>query len=297
MLDDDLAYFVGVANAGSMARAAGRLGVTQPALTKAVQRLERRVGAVLMVRTSQGTELTEAGKAFLSRSRIMAREFEDAVDEARELCNGRAGLLRMGTTPAASNFALAALFPRLLDERPGARMHVTSGFSDTLLDAVGRRDLELALLPLPEKVDSSFETLHLLDDTYQLIVNDAHPLAGRASVTVEELGDCRWAGSSKHEFARAQLERAFALHGIPLPHIVVEANNLPTLLMAVSRMPLASLVNTQAVPKESMPKNLVMLPIQSEYTRCPIGIVWRRGYLSSIALRAREILQEAASDF
>ena len=109
-----------------------------------------------------------------------------------------------------------------------------------------------------------------------------------------DLADCQWAGSSKHEFARVQLERAFALEAIALPNLVLEANNLPALLLAVSRMPLVSMVNSHAVLPESLPANVVMLPIRSEHIRCPIGMVWRRGYLSSIALRAKELLQAAA---
>ena len=295
VLEDDLVYFVTVATAGSMARAAQRLGVTQPALTKSVQRLERRVGAKLLVRSARGTELTEAGSAFLARSRRITRELEDALQEARELGGGHAGVLRIGATPAAANFTLAALLPRLIDERPAARVNFVSGFSDALLDAVASRDVELALLPIPEQLDACLEMLHLLDDKYQLIVNDRHPLAALHSVTMNDLAGCQWAGSSKHEFARVQMERAFALDAIPLPSMVLEANNLPALLLAVSRMPLVSVVNSRAVSQESLPANVVMLPIRSEHIRCPIGMVWRRAYLSPIALRAKELLQAAAS--
>jgi DNA-binding transcriptional LysR family regulator len=93
------------------------------------------------------------------------------------------------------------------------------------------------------------------------------------------------------------MERVFALHGMALPRIVVESNNQAALLMAVSRLPLASMVNPHSVPPASLPSNVVMLPIDSEYIRCPIGLVWRQGYLSSLALRAKDLLQAAALSF
>lgn len=295
MLEDDLVYFSTVASAGSLARAAERLGVSQPALTKSVQRLERRLGVKLLVRSSRGIEVTDAGAAFLVRSRTISRELEDALQEARDVAGGHAGLLRIGATPAAANFALGALLPRLIEERPAARINFVSGFSDALLDAVASRDVELALLPLPDRLDSSLEMLHLLEDDYQLIVNDRHPLATLPSVAMRDLAGYQWAGSSKHEFARVQLERAFALEAIALPDLVLEANNLPALLLAVSRTALVSVINSHAVSAESLPANVVMLPIRSEHIRCPIGMVWRRGYLSSIALRAKELMQAAAA--
>ncbi|WP_272903900.1 LysR family transcriptional regulator [Pseudomonas petrae] len=168
MLEDDLVYFSTVATAGSLARAAERLGVSQPALSKSMQRLERRLGVKLLSRSSRGIEVTDAGAAFLLRSRAISRELEVALQEARDVAGGQAGLLRIGSTPAAANFALSALLPRLIEERPAARVNFVSGFSDALLDAVANGDVELALLPLPERMDSSLDMLHLLEDDYQM---------------------------------------------------------------------------------------------------------------------------------
>jgi DNA-binding transcriptional LysR family regulator len=299
MLEDDLAYFVAVAGAGSMARAAERLGVTQPALSKAIQRLERRIGVPLLVRSTQGAEPTEAGRAFLVRSRALTQDLDDAMQEARDLGNGSAGILRIGSTPAGADFALDTLLPRLIEERPVARISFTSGFSDALLGAVARREIELALLPMPHlpELSPGLECCHLIDDSYRLVVNRDHRLASQTSVTMADLDGCTWASSTPHEFARKQMERVFALHGMALPRVVVESNNLAALLMAVSRLPLASLVNPHSVSPASLPANVVMLPIDSEHIRCPIGLVWRQGYLSSLALRARELLQTAALSF
>jgi DNA-binding transcriptional LysR family regulator len=297
MLEDDLAYFVAVAGAGSMARAAERLGVTQPALSKAIQRLERRVGVPLLVRSTLGAEPTEAGRAFLARSRALTQDLDDALQEARDLGNGSAGVLRIGSTPAGADFALDTLLPRLIEERPVARISFTSGFSDALLGAVGRREIELALLPMPAQLPPGLASCHLINDSYRLVVNRDHRLASQTSVALADLVDCFWASSTPHEFARKQMERVFTSHGMALPRVVVESNNLAALLMAVSRLPLASMVNPHSVSPASLPANVVMLPIDSEHIRCPIGMVWRDGYLSSLALRARELLQTAALSF
>ena len=296
MLEDDIAYFTAVALAGSLARAALTLGVSQPALTKAVQRLEKRIGVPLLLRSTRGMTLTDAGQAFLARSRALARDLDDAVQEARDLGGGNVGILRIGATPAAADFTLRTLLPGLLRERPAARLQCVSGFSDVLLGLAASGELELALLPLPDRIDDNLDSLHLIDDTYSVIVNDSHRLAGKARIVIADLAGCQWAGSGKHEFARVQMERAFALHGFALPGVVVEANNLQTLLLAVSRLPLVSVVNTHSVAPESLPPNVVMRTLDSEHVRCPIGMVWRRGYLSSLAQRARQLLEAASRE-
>lgn len=295
MLDDDIAYFIAVAEAGSMARAALRIGVTQPALTKAVQRLERKVGVPLLQRSAQGIEPTTAGHAFLARSRSLARDLDDAVQEARDLGGGQAGMLRIGASPAASAFMHRTLMPQLLRERPAARLRCTAAFGDALLTMLADRELDLALLPVPDDIDPALEVCHLIDDSYSVIVNEQHPLARHEFIVIEDLAQCSWAGSGKHEYARTQMERAFRIHDLPLPQVTVEANNLQALLMAVSRLSLVSVVNTHSVTPETLPPDVRLLPLRSEHIRCPIGVVWRRGYLSSLATRARELLQAAAA--
>jgi DNA-binding transcriptional LysR family regulator len=265
MIDDDLAYFLTVASTGTLARAAEQLGISQPAVTKAIQRLERKVGVVLVERTARGSVLTEAGKIFHTRVLGVSMQLDSALQEARDIGGGHAGLLRLGATPATTRFALRSLFPALLVERPAARVNVTTAFSDALLDAIDRREVELAVCPLPDTLDSSMTREVLYDDYYNLMVSTAHPLAERESVTLEDLVDCAWAASSRQEFARVQIEQAFAKHGYPRMRIVAEANSL------------AALVQLDGLLRQ-------------------VGLIRRAGYLSPIAQRAQEILRDAARE-
>src|SRR3978361_1180123 len=122
MLGDDLDYFLALAATGTLTGTAQRLGISQPALSKAMQRLERKVGARLVTRSSRGAELTEAGRAVHDRLRVASQDMDDAVQEARNLGGNDAGLLRVGLTPATTDFALQALLPTLTAERPAASL-------------------------------------------------------------------------------------------------------------------------------------------------------------------------------
>jgi DNA-binding transcriptional LysR family regulator len=295
MLGDDLEYFLAIASAGTFTSTAEQLGISQPALTKAVQRLERKVGVRLITRTPHGPELTEAGRAFYDRLRSVSSDVDDAVQEARDLGGGHAGLLRIGITPATTDFTLGALLPALTTERPAARIAFTTAFSGALMDTVGRREVELAVCPIPENLDPSLECESLYDDPCSLMVNDNHPLATRHRIAIEELVDFAWAGTKKHEFTRAQIERAFTMRGLALPSMVVEADTLSALILVISRTQLISMINVRSVRASSLPENVVVRPIALEGMDRRIGMIRRSGYLSPIAVRAREILRNAAA--
>ena len=294
MIDDDLAYFLSVASTGTLARAAEQLGISQPAVTKAIQRLERKVGVVLVERTARGSVLTEAGKIFHTRVLGVSMQLDSALQEARDIGGGHAGLLRVGATPATTRFALRSLFPALLVERPAARVNVTTAFSDALLDAIDRREVELAVCPLPDTLDASMAKEVLYDDYYNLMVSTAHPLAGRESVTLEDLVDCAWAASTRQEFARMQIEQAFAKHGYPRMRVVAEANTLAALILIVSTTQLVSLINARSLDPDSLPFDIAVRPIQLDGLLRRVGLIRRAGYLSPIAQRAQEILRDAA---
>lgn len=289
-LDPDIHYFIATATEGSLVRAAQSLGLTQPALTKSIKRLEKHLGVTLFVRTPRGSELTDAGRAFYQRVRTLSNAMDDAVMEARDLGGGHAGLLRLGITPAVSHFVLSALFPTLNTERPAAIVKVTSAFGDVLLGAIERKELHLAVCPLPDDLPSGLEVDVLYDDPFSAILNASHPLAGRARLSMADMADCQWVASGKQEFARRSIEQAVAQHGLPRLDIRVEANSMEALATIVSRTHLVSMFNARFGSPTALPANVVIVPIDLPGVHRRVGILHKRGYLSPIAQRAREIL-------
>ncbi|MES2071284.1 MAG: LysR family transcriptional regulator [Pseudomonadota bacterium] len=290
MLGDDLEYFLAMASTGTITSTAERLGISQPALTKSVQRLERKLGVKLLTRTSRGAELTDAGRAFFERLQALSRGMDDAVQEARDVGGSQAGLLRIGVTPATTDFTLESLLPTLLVERPVAHIKVSSALGGPLLDGLSRREIELAVCPLPEKLDPSLACEPLYAEPCSLMMNDSHPLAAKKNIAIEDLAGHAWAGTGKHEFTRAQVEQAFARQGLALPVITVEADTLHALALIVSRTRLISMINLRSARAGLLPDNVVVRPLSLGGPQRMVGLIRRAGYLSPIAQRAREIL-------
>src|SRR5215468_4572797 len=107
-----LRYFVGVAEALSFSRAAARLNVTQPALSRQIRDLEEELGLRLFDRVGRQVRLTPQGEDLLRRSRSALANVEALRERARSLESGHAGILRLGATPQVLQSVVAGFLIR-----------------------------------------------------------------------------------------------------------------------------------------------------------------------------------------
>ena len=136
---DQISAFVAVAEELHFGRAAERLNMTQPPLSRQVQKLERAVGARLLERDNRRVALTDAGQAFLPEARRLLALVETASDLARRVEGGAAGTLRLGFTAVSAIRTLGPLLRRMSEELPGVDVilheRVTPAQVDGLLRA------------------------------------------------------------------------------------------------------------------------------------------------------------------
>ncbi|MFC6669974.1 LysR family transcriptional regulator [Marinobacterium aestuariivivens] len=140
-----LRYFVELAQAGSMSRAAVLLSVAQPAISRQLRNLEEEVGLALFTRTGRGVELTDAGKVFLERARAIIEEMEDLSEEIRGFKGIVSGKVRVGLPPTESQFLAAPLVLRVKEKYPNVSLQIVEAFSGDVNEwlATGRVDLAL----------------------------------------------------------------------------------------------------------------------------------------------------------
>ncbi len=176
-------YFIAVAEQRHFGRAAEALHITQPSLSRQVRRLEDQLGARLLDRTPQGTRLTEAGEVFLPRAKALLRSTAQAAAETRAAA--QPGRLIVGY--------MANLFvtPAVRDVRrrhPDADVHVVHlAYDDVRTALLDRRvDVVVARLPFPT---GQLDVSVLYDEPRFLLVPLDHRLAGKESVTLDDIAD------------------------------------------------------------------------------------------------------------
>ena len=267
--------------------------MSQPAISKAIARLERQVGAALLQRTPRGTELTDAGRAFYERACVAALNMEDGVQAARDAGQGHAGLLRMGMTPATSHFVHQALFPKLRQERPACVLKLCIAFGDELFESLLKQSLNLAVGPVPLQIPAGLACDVLYEEGVALVHNVAHPLAAKPDLSAQDLEDCDAAASGIHEVARQMAEKTMRDLGLRPPKVVVESNSLASLLYAVSTCPLITLVPS-TIPREMLPKNVMVRLIPLANLQRRVGVFTGGGSLTPIGERAVDLLKAQA---
>ncbi|MEU6142450.1 LysR substrate-binding domain-containing protein [Streptomyces sp. NPDC047081] len=176
-------YFTAVAEHRHFGRAAESLHITQPSLSRQIAGLEQQVGARLLDRTPRGTRLTEAGEAFLPRARALLRSAEQAAAEARAAAEP--SRFTVGFT---SGLFVTAAVRELRRRHPEADVRSMHLRWDEARTALLERRVDAAVTRLPFATDQLDVTV-LYDEPRAVVVPVDHRLAGKESVTIDDIAD------------------------------------------------------------------------------------------------------------
>lgn len=186
----DLRYFVAVAEELHFTRAAERLYVSQPALSKQIRALERRLGAPLFVREPQGVRLTPAGEALLPHARRVLAAWDEAATAVERAKTEQAATLVVGmsTSPARGGL-LPAIRSRFTQTHPAATVRLRQvGWEDPTAGlADGSVDVAFVWLPVPDQ--DRYAHVVVAEEPRLVALPEAHPLAARETVHFAELLD------------------------------------------------------------------------------------------------------------
>ncbi|MFF8729493.1 LysR family transcriptional regulator [Streptomyces sp. NPDC015171] len=175
-------YFTVVAEYGNFGRAATRLHLAQPSLSRQIQRLEAQLGVRLFDRSPQGTSLTDAGQAFLPGARILLQEAERAARTARA-----AAQPRTVTLGYAEGLVITACVQELRRRHPDGQVRTRHlDWRDTRALAEGRVDALVAYRPLPFPTDG-LRVTKIHEEPRVLVTSVSHPLANEEAVSLRAL--------------------------------------------------------------------------------------------------------------
>ena len=181
-----LRCFLAVAEDLHFGRAAQRVNMTQPPLSRQIQILEHELGVVLFERTSRSVKLTPAGRTFLPEAKQMLRLAEGAVISAKRVARGEAGSVTIGFTPGSSYAFLPRLAAIALEEMPDIDLVLKEMDTEDQMEALGAGRLDAGAVRLP--VDRrGVELACVMREPILLAVHDGHPLAERDAPSLRDL--------------------------------------------------------------------------------------------------------------
>lgn len=218
----DIQYFLTVAQSGRLSVAAAEHGVTQPALTKAIQRVEEEFGLQLFERNARGMALTSGGLRVAEQLRRLQGSYADAMLLANDMRAQQAGLLRVGATDTSAGNRLAGVLGPLLAARPGLRVRLRVDRSDVLASLVRDGELDLALVPAYEHQPLEAERTKVDNDPMWPLVRAGHPLLARSRITLADVAAYGWLTGPASSAAYRALRDVFARHQLPPPKVVME---------------------------------------------------------------------------
>ncbi len=181
-----LRCFVALAEELHFGRAAARLNMTQPPLTRQLQQLEHIIGTELMERSSRVVRLTTAGKAFLVDARAVLRAAEEAMVTARRAALGEGGVITLGFIPATSYSLLPRLVSFLAVEMPQVQFVLKEMVTANQAEALGTGGIDAGILRLPIDL-RGLEAVTISHEPFVVAVPSGHALARPGVLAVADL--------------------------------------------------------------------------------------------------------------
>jgi DNA-binding transcriptional LysR family regulator len=214
-----LRIFAVVAEHGNFSRAAQAAHISQPAVSKAIQELEKQTGVLLLERGARGVRLTEAGAILQQHARAIFSAEQVAEDELRSQRGLRGGMLRIGASLTIANYFLPPLVARFHAEHPHLKLQLSSNNTERIARLLLDYKLDVALVEGPVHHER-IAVRKWRDDELVVIAAADHPLAARKRLTISDLQGADWVvrepGSGTREVVEDamqayDLERSYAL--------------------------------------------------------------------------------------
>jgi DNA-binding transcriptional LysR family regulator len=183
-----LKYFIRVAEELHFGRAAESLHLSQPALSKQIQALEDSLEIQLFERTKHFCRLTIAGHKFLETARRIIQDLEEGIQVTKQVADGQIGRLRIGFTEATLFSIAPHIFKIYRDKYPQVDVIVTSGGTETNVEALRTYQIDVGFVYLPIR-EPSLNVYPLYEDTYIAALKASHPLARHKQLSLQHLAN------------------------------------------------------------------------------------------------------------
>lgn len=277
-----LRYFVAAAEEENLHRAAQRLHVVQPALSKQIAALEQELDCDLFTRAKGRIRLTPAGQQYLRDVRQILRDVQMAAERAQQTATGQAGMLRIGFRETAGRSQIVSRsFSEFRAGYPKVELRLNQLTSPIQCEALRAGELDAGFVYLSPDHDRELERLPLARDHFFLALPRAHPLAAKRRIHLHDLRDESfiWLARSRNAYYSDALLRDCIGNGLT-PKIIQEADSDATSLNLVAvGMGISFVVSATADPP--LP-DVLLKPVAELDQALTLALVWNAATSSAL---------------
>jgi DNA-binding transcriptional LysR family regulator len=271
-----LRYFAAVAEEENVSRAALKLHVSQPGISRQIHDLEDELGFQLFERSAKSLKLTAAGKVFLTEARVVLQHADDAVKKARVAAGGTNGEINVGYAPSLTIQILPQALRKFQEKFPGVRVALHDLSTEEMLAQLGEKKLQVALTVRPPAKllrGLNFEELARYEGC--VAVAPKNPLAKLKFISLEQISREPLIAYSRKDYPEyhEMLEKLFAPVGRK-PRIIGEHDGVSSIVAAVEAGRGFALVPS-CVASMVGPR-LKLLPIKPALPAVPVVAIWRK---------------------
>lgn len=187
MSDSEDRYFKQVATTGSLRRASEILNVSASAISRKISLLEANLGIALLERTSNGMELTEAGRVYLEYTRQKSRDFENMQTEIGELKGLARGTVNIATVEGMLEDVVMPMLGDFRQQYPGIRLRVKVAGTHEVRDLVKQREVDIGIAMSNGTPEDDFVVAHRFDDSVIAVAAPSHEISKMKTASVRDL--------------------------------------------------------------------------------------------------------------
>ena len=273
------------------------LGVTQPAVSAAVARLENALGHRLFLRTARGLMPTDAGARWVLRFDRALAELRYLEDDVAAFRGDMEGMITVGSLPLVRTRELPLAIGALLAKHPRLRVHSLESPYEQLCAGLLSGKVDFIVGALRPLTDKALTSEPLFADRLGLMASADHPLARRRRIRFQDLREYPWVLSRPGTPLRKSLAQFFASHGEPVPLPAVETGDLALVRGLLLQGPMLTVLSTHQLRYEVDAGLLRVLRFSMEGLQRHIGVTTRAGaHLSAATLALLAELRRFAPD-
>jgi DNA-binding transcriptional LysR family regulator len=269
----DLDILMAVIETGSMGKAAKRLNVSQPAVSKAIVELEDALGVQLFDRGRRGVVPTPYGLALRKRGVAVFDDLRQGIEDIEFLSDPTKGDIRVGTTEPIMAAILSPVIDTLSRKHPRMVFHIVAGDTATLYKDVAERNIDLAVCRMIGNLPDELSAETLFDDSVAVMTTADNPLTRRRHLTLADLMNEPWVLFPYESFFGGVIADIFRANGLEPPRLTVSTLSIHAQneLLATGRF--LTVLPSFMLRVRDQRLRLKALPIALPNAPMPIGLI------------------------